>query len=382
MVDITSLNSALSQATGNNSTGKDKADNTNFLVPSALSVTEKGGTLSDATNAIFSNTAVGSITDAIGSSIYGINHRQTPGAIQLNKDLFGLTFFTRPTLNLTWDNVKNIRKLAPLLTTDPTSIQRIIRCLLDRDLCKGDITTGAIVSSPLVDEQQAFIPMLTNHILSMSGWPDVNAPTMTSQSGAYQEAFSMIDGVTDIYSTYDIQANFRNIPGDPITLLFLVWLHYASAVYQGTMLPYFNKIIENEIDYNTRIYRLVLDSSKRYVKKIAACGAAFPISAPIGAAFNYEHERPINSSNDQISIPLRCIGAIYQDDILISEFNKTTELFNIGLKDANRDAQYMKIPIDALGLFNNQGYPRINQDTYELEWYVSLETYAQMYGSI
>jgi hypothetical protein len=362
--------------------------------------------MADETNNIFKSGAVGSLTEAIGNSIYGINHRQTPGAIQLNKDYHGLTFFTRPELNLSSANLRNARQLVPLLTSQDPSIHRIIRCLLDPK-CKDDY--GNDVTCVLVDRQQAFIPMLTNHLISISGYPDVMAPTMSSQPGLYQEAFSFVDGVVDNYTTYDIQASFRNIPGDPITLLFLLWVHYASKVYQGVMSPYPSKIIENEIDYQTRIYRLVLDHNKRFVKKIAACGAAFPLSSPIGSAFNVDAGSPISDANHQISIPFRCMGAMYQDDILIHEFNRTTAIFNplmdqeatkieaeLAAVYANANSQgvtddalrtavnlvstqlsnvYVKIPMDALPIFNNRGYPHINIDTYELGWYIDKETY-------
>ena len=329
------------------------------------------------TQEVFQASPVGSLTTAIGDTFYGINHRQTPGAISINKDYYGLTFFTRPRLNLTADNIRTQRLLTPLLTTERASIQRIIRCLLDPELyrSRADAANGV---SPFVDPQQAFIPVLTNHLLSISGWPDVVAPTFTSAEGVYKEQISLIDGLTQNYSTYDITANFRNIPGDPISLLFYVWITYASMVYQGVMVPYPDMIINNEIDYNTRIYRLVLDSTKTRVQKIAATGAAFPLNTPLGAAFNYEADRPVNNSNDQITINFRCMGAIYQDDILIYEFNRTNELFNDTMSDGKRERHYTKVPMQALGVFNNRGYPRINPDTYELEWWVDNDTYNNL----
>ena len=381
-------------------------DNTkNLLNPDALNVNQT--TMADSTNEVFQSSAIGSLTDAIGNSIYGINHRQTPGAIPLNKDYHGLTFFTRPELNLSTLNIRGLRQLVPLLTTEDASIPRIIRCLLD-PACVDE--NGNDIYCSLVDEQQAFIPMLTNHLISISGWPDVNAPTMTSTPGVYQEAFSMVDGVVDNYTTYDITASFRNIPGDPITALFLAWVRYASNVYQGVIAPYPEKIIENEVDYQTRIYRLILDHNKRFVKKIAACGAAFPISSPIGAAFNHEGGSPISDVNHQISIPFRCIGAMYQDDILMSEFNQITAQFNPAMdQDAttienaltaiyanaqtttvtpaslanavaavSKGNSYVKIPLNALALFNNRGYPHINMNTYELGWYIDIDTYNQV----
>ena len=346
------------------------ADITEKKTVADILLDNKMGTPAENIDKVFQTTSVGPLSTALGDSFYGINHQQTANAVQINKDMYGLTFFTRPLCNMTTDNIRAVRKLAPLLTTEPASVQRIIRCLLDPRLAK----TG--INSPFVDNQQAFIPILTNNLLSMSGWPDVIAPTFTSQEGVYKEAFSFVDGITDNYGTYDITANFRNIPGDPITLMFYAWLLYSSHVFQGTMVPYPEYLIQNEIDSNTRIYRSVMDNTKTYVKAIGACGAGFAVSAPMGAKFNFESDRPFNSSaSDQVTIPLRIMGAEYQDDILIYEFNQTVVFFNGTMADGKRQNSYVKIPREALGIFNHRGYARINPQTYELEWWVDKEEY-------
>lgn len=344
---------------------------------------------------LFVQLPAGQISTAIGDTFYGINHRQTPGAISINKDLYGLTFFTRPRLNLTSENVRAVRKLTGLLTNEQRSIQRIIRCLLCPDMGDPSRAEWAGITSPFVDRQQAFIPVLTNHLLSMQGWPDLQLPTHTSPDGVYHEAYSIVDGLSVNYSTYDITANFRNLPGDPITALFLVWLHYASNVYQGTMVPFPDMMVQNEVDYNTRIYRLVLDASKTRVQGIAACGAAFPWSAPTGMKFNFESGQPINRWDEQITINFRCMGAEYQDDILIDEFNRTVALFNGAMSPSNFNIRfgrgfggetlvhtthkqgYVQVPMDALSIFNNRGYSRIDPVSYELQWWVTAEDYAQ-----
>ena len=350
---------------------------------------QKQGTVEKMLDSLLRRTATGQVSTAIGDNFYGINHRQQPGAISINKDYYGLTFFTRPRLNLTEGNLRAVRLLTPLLNQEAASIQRIIRCLLDPQLAQANVT------SPFVDRQQAFIPILTNNLLSINGWPDVLLPINTSQAGMYKEAWSQADGVAENFSTYQLTAAFRNLPGDPITALFLNWVHYASNVYQGTMVPYPDMIVQNEIDYQTRIYRLVLDSSKSRVQKIGACGAAFPVNAPIGAAFNYEADRPINNSNDQITIQFECAGAMYQDDILVDEFNRTVAMFNdqmaasrftvaparnykgeLYLKPQNKDCT--QIPMDALTIFNNRGYPRIDPETYELQWWVDNDDYRTL----
>jgi hypothetical protein len=365
---------AESDGTNSNPTGTSGA-------PDVSSVfTANGTTAQQAIDTVLLNTPMGSrSTSALANAYYGINHRQTPNALPINKDHYGLTFITRPNLNLSLGNLRADRLFNPLTTTNPNTIQRIIRCYLSPRENQGDLSAGAAaITSPFVDPSQAFIPLLTNTLKSMSGWPDITVPYFTSHEGTHKEQYSIVDGVTDIYSAYDITANFRNIQGDPITALFFYWAHYTSRVFKGTMVPYPEMVVENEIDYQTRIYRLVLDPSRTYVQKIAACGAAFPYADPMGGSFNYDSEKPYNDTNQDISIPFHCLGAIYQDPILLYTFNKTVQDFNHSMTDDQREQHNTKIPIQALQLFNNRGYPRINPDTWELEWWIDTPTYNKM----
>jgi hypothetical protein len=347
-----------------------------------------GKKLSDSLDTLWRQTKVGSIRSAIGDNVYGINHRQTPGSIGINRDYFGLTFFTRPRLNLSTENLRAIRQFSPMLSNVANSWPRVVRCLLDPTLATPFQPLVSPISSDYVDPHQAFIPLLTNTLVSNTGWPDIEALTFTAHEGIYKESYSFIDSSVSLYGTYDITANFRNIPGDPILLLFLTWLQYASLVYLGDIIPYPDALIANEIDYNTRIYRLVLDPSKRFVTKIAATGASFPLNVPYGAAINHDGDHPVNMANAQISIQFRSNGVMYSDPILIDEFNRTSAMFNDAMSDkyftTSRDASgnivttnsiYKQIPIAALDLFNNRGYPRINPYTYELEWWVDTQEY-------
>lgn len=308
---------------------------------------------------------------AIGSSFYGINHRQTPPPISINRDFYGLAFFTRPWLNMSNANLQTHRLFTPLLSSDQNSLPRAIRCLLDFTQVQQGITC------PFVDPQQAFIAPLTNHLLSLNGWPDIAVQTFTSHDGLYKEVYGFVDGnIAEDFQQFTLTGTFRNLPGDPITAFFYYWCRYMAAVFEGSLVPYPQFILNNEIDYNTRVYRLILDSTKTKVQKIAATGASFPLSAPVGAGFNFETQSgPINSSNDQITINFQCFGATYLDDILIDEFNRTVQFFNTGMTDSLRTQQYTQVPISALAVFNNTGYPRIDPTTYELQWWVDNNMY-------
>jgi hypothetical protein len=329
----------------------------------------------------FQSSSIGSVEQSIGNNLYGINHRQIPSMVPMNKDSYGLTFFVRPQLNFQSDNIRNYRLLYPLLTDNTISIQRFVRATLDPRLLYGygqGKTKTPAIKCPIVDNTNAFIPVLTNNLNSISGWPDTVAPTFSSKEGLYGEVYSQVDGIVRNYGAFDIDATFRNTKGDPIVYMFYAWLHYMSMVYEGLMVPYPDFIIENEIDYNTRIYRLVLDSEKRYVTKIAATGVSFPVSIPLGQFFDFNKDKPYNDQSSDITIRFRCLGAQYQDDILVKEFNATVALFNPDMKDGKRDASMMKITTriatemnEPLMLFrlNNRGYPRISPNNYELEWW-------------
>jgi hypothetical protein len=198
--------------------------------------------------------------------------------------------------------------------------------------------------------------------------------TYTSQEGIAKESWSMIEDIPRYYGTFDLSATFRNIEGDPINSLFHAWTHYAAAVSQGELVPYPDMIVENEIDYMTRIYRLVLDPTRKFVQKIAACGAAFPTSVPLGAAFNYNSDSPLSSDNAQITIPFRAMGAEYNDSITIVEFNSVVTIFNPGMADSSRTRLFVKLNDIERGLFNYEGYPWISE-IYELEWWIPRARY-------
>lgn len=299
----------------------------------------------------------------------GIDHRNAGSAFQKNTDHYGLTLFTRPQLNLTNNNVLADRVLIPLLTDEPNSPFRAVRSMLDPRLK---------LSSNLFDHKQAFMTLLTNTLVNISGFPDVTIDAYTAPEGMRKESYSIIDDVAEINNTYDLTASFANIEGDPITELFQYWTRYMGNVYTGEMVPYPDMVVENEIDYQCRIWRLVLDKSKRYVKKIGCANVCFPLASPLGNSFNMSTEMPYQDANDQVSVPFRCIGAEYQDPILYNEFNLTVAFFNTGMSDINRPKLYTKLKPTELDGFNFIGYPRINPSTLELEWWVSNEDYAEM----
>jgi hypothetical protein len=318
------------------------------------------------------NTGFSRVFSPMGDAFHGIDHRSAGSSFQKNTDHQGLVLFTRPQLNLSYNNVLADRQLLSLLDKDPRSIYRAMRVMLDPR------TTKDGSGSDLFDSKQAFMTILTNSLVSISGFPDITVNTYTSTEGIRKEAYSIIDDVAEINNVYDITATFSNIKGDPITSLFHAWIRYAGNVYSGDMVPYPEKIVENEVDYQTRIWRLILDATKKYVVKIGCANVAFPMASPLGSAFNYSSDLPYSTTNDQISIPFRCMGAEYQDPILYNEFNLTVQIHNPDMVDGRRESFYHKLAQSEMDAFNFNGYPRIEPTTLELEWWISIDEYNEL----
>lgn len=349
---------------------------------------------------LLENLPVGSVSKAIGNNLYGLNFRQTGNAVPRAKDSYGFTFFTRPQLNLTTINVTNYRGFYNLLTSEEVSYQRFTRLTLDPRL--GYSSDG--LKCPFVDPVNPFIPVLSNNLISLSGWPDLAVPTYTSEAGLYGEEHSIVDGVSNHYESFDLDATFRNTRGNPLLYFFYTWIKYQSLVFEGILNPYLDMITENEIDYNTRIYRLVMDPSKRYITYIGSTGASFPLNVPVGNLFDFNVDKPF-ASNGEISIRFKSMGFLAFEDFLKLEFNRTLAIFNSelsnlldfdlsdggsselkGREDGTRAYQvprcgYVKIPHYLLALgegdlssnpfysVNHKAYPYINLKTNELEWW-------------
>ncbi len=356
----------------------------------------------------FSST-VGDPSTALGNAIYGINHNLEALPLKAARNRAGYTFFTRPQLCLADDNLRHSRFFLHLLDTRQNSIKRFVRTTLDPRL--DGLSTGIkykkvgdeagsvaeFVKGPaspvFVDNANIFIPLLTNALKSISGFPDPTTPSYTSSENIRGGQWGIVDGHLDIYRKYSLSCTFDEFYGFPVTELFSYWITYQAEVFANTgMQPYPDFIAYNEIDYNTRIYRLIMDNTNTRVNMIYACGAAYPNSIDLGQMFNYNKENPYSSDITEVNVTIECFGAMYNDPILIDEFNKATTIGVPSLNAARLDQLkslrtddkryngYVKIPNSLKNYFNFRGYPLINPNTMELEWYVNENsaTYRQV----
>jgi hypothetical protein len=308
--------------------------------------------------------------------LHGLNTTTIPPLVPTNTDSQGMVFFTRPDMNLSYDNVILHRNLRFLADPREDSMGNYLRCLLNPDW--HDIQNDKHRSS-VINDKLAFIPIMSNLLLSMSEPPDFVADLYTSPSGFNKEEISFIESRPNIYNTYDLNLTFRNMEGDPITAFIAIWVEYATRVYEGTMLPFPEKILNDERDYMTRCYRITLDRSGRYLQDIYACGGMFPYTIPYGAKMGYNKKDGYNSAANEIQIAFRCEGAMYNDPILLSEFNKTVVMFNPEMAVKKRGS-LIKLDgvlnnIELKKAFSSFCYPWLNETTMELEWWTEKSLY-------
>lgn len=314
---------------------------------------------------------------AIGNTMYGIKHDKTPMLLPQNQDEYGYVFITRPQLNLTDSNIINNRIFKDLSTKSDATVQSFVRNTLDPRLYYSNESI-----CPFVDPNNVFISVLTNSITKLSGWPDRTAPSWESKEGVRKEKYAMVDGISEINGVYDLDLTFRVFAGEPISMLMEKWMLYPGLIFEGTFNPYMDFIVENERDYDTRIYRLVMTSDGKYVKKIAGTGASFPVNDNAGRSFDYTTDVPYSDQNKEVTYRFKSIGAIYNDSILVFAFNRAVGIFHKGMRTLNEgnNTTMTKLTPNLLGISRNMGYPRINPSTYELEWWVSNDDYASLYN--
>ncbi len=323
---------------------------------------------------LFRSTPTGTIEKAIVNNLKGLNHQQTPSMLPSTRELPGYAFFTRPQLNMRKGNIRNVRQLSALMSDNPVSIQRYIRCLLDPRLHfnYGDEPGEPC---PIIDNRNAFIVPFTNQIQTLSGWPSLVVPTKSSEPGLYNESQTIVDGRCIDDTSYTLNATFRNTSGDVTMLAIYAWSIYMSMVAEGKLVPYLDFFAEYELDYNTRIYRFILDHNRKKITKFYSCHAALPKGLDTGSPADLPGDKTYADSTETINVQFAADGVRMFDPIILSDFNAVVEIFNEQMREDYRYNTMTRVPEGLLKIFNFSGYPYVNMETSELEWWVTDEEF-------
>ncbi len=339
----------------------------------------------------------GSSRSSLSNLFTGFNHRMAPLYAPKNTDSVGYTFFTRPDLNFNKQNLNNSRKLIEVLRAGRSSQSAAIIGMLDPEneimaLDPAHCKLGSPFHSKVqFDNRMAFIPLLSNLLVSLTGFPDSTLDVWSSDEGLVREQVSYVDSILEINNRYALSASFRNIEGDPITTFLNFYLDYISGVRRGWYQPRTANILQRRVDYQMRVYRFIMDPTRRYIRKYGIANAVFPVNDTMGAVMNINGNSPLVSDNDQINVQFEAIGAYYNDPIILQEFNDTVAMFNtdmLPLYDSGtsfvprgKDSM-MLIDRSEIALFNYRGFPHIDTNSYEISWYVYTDEYKEVMKGI
>jgi len=323
----------------------------------------------------------GNTDQRITNNLRAFNIIQNQANHQVQVENMGYVFFTRPSLNLSYDNIATVRKMTPMLTTDKESVWRFVRASLDH---VGSVYRGGGADSPFVDPLNPFIPILTNSIETLGGWPNPAVDTYTSKAGNYKEQWAMADGSYHLYGAFNLNASFNNPPNDAVSKMLNTWTMYQSLVYDGTIAAYPQPRIQRYIDYQTRIYRFVMDHSKRKILKWANCGVAFPTTNTDADSMDFDRSKVYNENLGRIDQNFMCTGAEYNDPITLYEFNATVEIMNPSMRggEEKRKQRMVKLSQSDKMYMNFLAYPYINLATNELEWWAFKNVYDYIKGRL
>ena len=315
----------------------------------------------------------------ITNKTYGIDFTGYSMALPPQLSRQGFVFMTRPQLNMGKYNLRRNRKYLNLLNKNPKSIGSWIRNTLDPRLGrrmkenKAQNFFGETYdhnTCPLVDERNAFIPIITNSIKTVSGFPDKIVGKYVSQPNRFKSVYQQVDSVTNLKEPVTIDITAQNTTGDLIYHLLDVWSDYTMDVYQDNLQPYGDMELQNEKDYETRLFRIILDHSGRYLERISALYPGFNEGSSQGGFYDFNRDKPFIEGAKEISFRLSCPGIEYNDPILISSFNRIVVSFNRDMSSTHRNRVMTLVPDagNAVGT-NYRAYPRINPNTLAFEWW-------------
>lgn len=280
-------------------------------------------------DAIFESSGAGSFSEMFKDFFVNVDrfgYKPLPG----NSEHSGLTFITRPRLNLTSMSLKQNRVFAPIDTTDTSGIPFAIRCLLDTKFCSDNFDLSC--QSPLVNPYNPFFIPLTNSLASITGFPDPVIQTATTEGGFHGENQSFAIGSDRLGGTYDLTLNFNDIQNSPIRAIFQFWLTCIDCLTKGEMVAYPDDIDEQRLNYTVSIYRFLLDPTKRRITGYAKATGCFPKSMPLGAMFNFDDKSVFNEAGGKFSVPFVTNKIEYNDYGILLDFIRLCKRYCVSIE--------------------------------------------------
>lgn len=244
---------------------------------------------------------------------------------QTNSLLAGYTFITRPRLCLHDASITKHTSFFPMYTDNYNAMVFALRCLMDTRFCQTDARGR---KCQLIDHTNGLFTPINNGLVGMSGWPDINLETSTTQAGFHSEDQTMVKGYDQLNKTYELTLDFVDPQGGPILAIFFYWVLYMGLLSKGMLPAYFDDIIHRRMNYTVSIYRFIVDPSRRMIVHYAKATGCFPKSVPMGPLFNFsEGDRFIRSAG-RFSIPFVANKVEYNRPEIIGDFKQLIKRYD------------------------------------------------------
>ncbi|AFQ96778.1 phage virion structural protein [Erwinia phage phiEaH2] len=330
----------------------------------------------------------------------GFNHMMASNPTPINREYGGLTFITRPDFNLCFDNIANSRKMSNMASQPRSSLDYSILAALDPDFELGfsdpPMVKGRRVnrlgtpflSEIMFDNLQAFIPLLSTQLLSLSGMPDQSVDNWMSNEGIMREQWGMVDSTHEVNNQYSMSMTLNNPYGNPVMRMMGIWLEYMSGIKMGKFKPKMRNSIQRRIDYQSRAYGLRYDALGNITRFWTAC-VGWPMNDNAGQMANVDNSKPQMQDDTTINLNWQFIGARFDDPLYMEMFNAVVGMFNPDMLPVPGSVasgnfqpigsdQLVPIAPQLLPLFNYYGYPHIDTLRRKLTWYVYQNDYQHI----
>lgn len=323
------------------------------------------------------NFGYGSPSTSLYELFHGFSRHGSSDLVPTNTDFQGYAFFGKPRFNLLDENIRPISRLLYLTHSSSDSLGAAIRSYLmpyKDQLLFG----GTNVRSKAVNDKSAFIPFLSNTLVSLSGWPDETTESLVTKEGRAHQVRSYPDSRVELFGSYDLTASFVSKKGDPHSALFGAWRQYMLSKTAGDITAFPDTIAYRETDFDIPIYMFVMGDDRATINKAARTGGgAYPTVGLSGASFDWDRTKSMVESNQTMSIPFHTDGVLYNDPQILLDFNALSRMFNGDLDDSVRESTLKKLSDDEARLLDYQGYPYIDIDANKLEWWLEVDVYNQ-----
>ena len=325
---------------------------------------------------------------SLTNSIYGLNNSLVRPSLPAPSTNKHNVFFVRPQLNLRSYNISDNRLFGNLLTPNHDGIETALRLTLDPRM--GYVyKTPTVLSDPIIDRsfketitsslvnnRLAFIPILSNTLISLDGWIDLTMGEFQTQPNMHKNSVSMIDDIDEINTPTSFSATFRTIATDYNRVLLYLLYRWQSQLYRGKVQSYPDYDLANTKDYNTRIFNILTAGDGTSIVEWASSGPATVNNINFGSKFNFTEHTNHYEENKQFTAEFKASNIRYNEVVDLAEFNAAQSYFSTNMQDGNTIKSNMVIPKDEeKHIFQNRAYPFVDIKRMKLLWLVDKDYY-------